>query len=85
MDLMWAPFRFASNLEAPFIGTTSRLDEHFGPMKHGSNPRVFQYDFHGLPHNGEKLYPSRFKFFEGYPLFFYWPASLVTSDSEHEV
>lgn len=83
MDLMWAPFRFAGDLEAPYAEITAKLDSHFGPIKHGANPRVFQYDFHQEMDEGRPLHFARFKFFEGYPLFVYWPARQVSCD-QHE-
>ena len=80
LGIMWGVLRFPSDLEAPFAAVTMKLDRQFGPMKHGSNPRVFQYDFHDLQHKGQTLHFARFKFFEGEPLFVYWPASLISAD-----
>lgn len=76
LTVVWGALLTSDRSEAPFFDFIRNAERRYPPMKRGSNPRVFRYDFHYA--NFESPGLCRLRFYEGHPIYVAWKKGLIT-------
>ncbi len=70
LDVGWGPLFPPDFTKPPFFEPIRRAEQALPPMRRGTNPKVFIYDFDYSP--GHTTGFCRLRFYEGYPIWVVW-------------
>jgi hypothetical protein len=70
LAVAWGALLSDDLTEAPFLEIVRYWEQALPPMQRGTNPKVFQYDFHEFNNQTSAL--CRLRFYEGHPIYVVW-------------
>ena len=70
LTVVWGALLSRDLSKAPYFEIIKRGEQTLPPMRRGSNPKVFQYDFHES--NAWTGALCRLRFYEGHPIYVVW-------------
>jgi hypothetical protein len=70
LTVVWGALLNREHTKAPFLQLIRNGERTLPPMRRGTNPKVFRYDFHESELNTDGL--CRLRFYEGHPIYVTW-------------
>ena len=68
--VVWGALLTEDHSKAPYFEVIRRGERTLPPMRRGTNPKVFRYDFHESDEGTVGL--CRLRFYEGHPIYVTW-------------
>jgi len=70
LTVVWGVLLTSDRAHAPFFQLIRGWEQRLPPMRRGSNPTIFSYDFHEFKNGTSAL--CRLRFYEGHPIYVGW-------------
>lgn len=70
LTVVWGALLNREHTKAPYLELIRRIEQTLPPIRRGTNPKVFLYDFPELELHTDGL--CRLRFYEGHPIYVTW-------------